>query len=115
MTTNAQIGRRLIPLEQIALIEAFDPSTQTRMKSERPFQARVVMIDRDSVLTEEPVATLAERYGFRMLRKTALQPIRLSTSRSKDSRRARVLSRPNPTGAGSSGAIRAECRRVSFG
>jgi hypothetical protein len=56
-----------VPLEHIALVEPFDPSTQTRMQSERPFQARIVMIDRDSVLTEEALSAFAERHSFRML------------------------------------------------
>ena len=47
MTTNIQIGRRLIPLEHIALIEPFDPSSQPELRSERPFQNRVVLINRE--------------------------------------------------------------------
>ncbi len=56
MTNTVQIGKRLIPVEQIALIEPFEPSEQSNMKSTRPFQTRVVLIDRDSVLTEEALA-----------------------------------------------------------
>ncbi|MEA2879473.1 MAG: hypothetical protein QOF14_4669 [Hyphomicrobiales bacterium] len=67
MTLNVTIGKRIVPVEHIALIEPFDPSTQTRMQSERPFQTRIVMIDRDSILTKEALATFAERYSFRML------------------------------------------------
>jgi hypothetical protein len=36
------------------------------MQSERPFQARVVLIDRESVLTEQAVSAFAEAHGFRM-------------------------------------------------
>jgi hypothetical protein len=67
MTNTLQIGKRLIPLEQIALIEPFEPSEQSAMKSTRPFQTRVVLIDRDSVLTEEALPAFAEKHGFRML------------------------------------------------
>jgi hypothetical protein len=67
MTTTITIGRRLVPLEHIALIEPFDAAAQTRMQSDRPFQARVVMIDRESVLTEEPLAAFAEKHRFRVL------------------------------------------------
>lgn len=67
MTNTVQIGKRLIPVEQIALIEPFEPSEQSTMKSTRPFQTRVVMIDRDSVLTEEALPAFAEKHGFRML------------------------------------------------
>lgn len=65
--TIVTIGRRLIPLEEIALFEPFDPAQQPRMQSDRPFQARIVLTDRESVLSEEAVLALAERYGFRML------------------------------------------------
>src|SRR5262249_35214703 len=61
------IGRRLIPLEHIALIEPLDAASQARLDTERAFQTRVVLIDRDSVLSEEAPAALAEAHGFRML------------------------------------------------
>ena len=67
MTSTIQIGRRLIPIEHIALVEPFDPAAQSRMLTERPFQARVVLLDRDSVLTEEAPAAFAEAHGFRVL------------------------------------------------
>ena len=67
MTNTVQIGKRIIPIEQIALLEPFEPSEKSAMKSTRPFQTRVVLIDRESVLTEEPLAPFAEKQGFRML------------------------------------------------
>jgi hypothetical protein len=67
MTHSINIGRRLVPLEQIALIEPFDPSANPNMKSERPFKARVVLLNRDSILTEEPPELFAEANGFRSL------------------------------------------------
>jgi hypothetical protein len=67
MTSTITVGRRLIPLEHIALIEPFDPATQPKMKSDRPFQARIVLVDRESVLTEEALADFAGRHGFRAL------------------------------------------------
>src|SRR5262249_36336267 len=62
-----KIGKRLIPIEQIALIEPYDPAANPRVKTERQFQARVILIDRDSVLTEEAPEAFAEANGFRML------------------------------------------------
>jgi hypothetical protein len=53
MTTTLTIGRRLVPLEHILLVEPFDPFTQTRMQSDRPFQTRVVLLDRESVLAQD--------------------------------------------------------------
>jgi hypothetical protein len=67
MTHSITIGRRLVPLEKIALIEPFDPAANTNMKSERPFKARIVLLDRDSILTEETPEALAEAHGFRFL------------------------------------------------
>jgi hypothetical protein len=67
MTHSINIGRRLVPLEQIALIEPFDSSANPRMQSERPFKARVVLLNRDSILTEEPPEVFAEANGFRSL------------------------------------------------
>src|SRR5262245_20014588 len=64
MSTTVTIGKRLIPLEHIALLEPFDPATQPKMQSDRPFQTRVVLINRESVLTEEALDAFAERYGF---------------------------------------------------
>jgi hypothetical protein len=66
-TTTLTIGRRFVPLEHIALLEPYTPNEHGRMQSERPFKTRVVLIDRDSVLSEEPLAALAERHAFRML------------------------------------------------
>jgi hypothetical protein len=67
MTTAVTIGKRLVPVAHIALIEPFDPSAHPGMKSDRPFKARVVLIDRQSVLTEEPLESFAAAQGFRFL------------------------------------------------
>ncbi len=62
-----QFGKRLLPVEHIALVEPFDPATQKNMKTERAFQARLVLVDRSSILIEETVANFAAKAGFRML------------------------------------------------
>lgn len=67
MTTTVTVGKRLIPLDHIALVEPFDPALHPGMRTDRPFKARVVLIDRQSVLTEETSAAFAEAQGFRML------------------------------------------------
>lgn len=67
MSDTIQVGRRFVPLEHIVLLEPFDPATQPRMQSEKAFQTRIVLIDRDSVLSEESLAELATRHSFRML------------------------------------------------
>jgi len=65
--TTVIVGKRHVPLEHIALLEPFDPSAQHRIQSERPFKTRIVLIDRDSFLSEEPLPELAVRHAFRML------------------------------------------------
>jgi hypothetical protein len=67
MSKTVTLGRRLVPLEQIALIEPFEPAAHSRMQTDRPFKARVVLLNRDSILTEEPPELFAEAQGFRML------------------------------------------------
>jgi len=61
------IGRSLIPVEHIALVEVYDPTANPRFQTERQFQTRVVLINRESVLTEERWQAFAETHGFRML------------------------------------------------
>jgi hypothetical protein len=67
MTNTVKIGRRLIPVEHIALVEPFDPALAPNLQTERALQARVVLIDRESLLTEESAASFAATRGFRAL------------------------------------------------
>ena len=67
MTDTINIGRRLIPIEHIALVEPFDVAANPNLHTERDFRGRVVLIDRESVLTEETPAIFAEVRGFRLL------------------------------------------------
>jgi hypothetical protein len=46
------LGKRLLRVEQIALVELFDPSSNSDFKPEKEFKARVVLLNRDTVLTE---------------------------------------------------------------
>ncbi len=67
MSDTITIGRRLCPIEQIALIEPFDPAANPRMQSEKAFKSRVVLTDRESVLSETEPFAFAEQHAFRML------------------------------------------------
>jgi hypothetical protein len=67
MPDTVTLGKRLVPVEQIVLIEPFDPSAHPRMQTHRPFRARVVLRNRDSILTEEPPKVFAEAHAFRSL------------------------------------------------
>jgi hypothetical protein len=65
--STVTIGKRLIPVESIALVEPFDPSAHPGMKSDKPFKARVVLLDRQSVLTEQTVEAFAQAHAFLLL------------------------------------------------
>ena len=70
------LGRRLIPTEQIVWVEAFDPESQPDFKSDKPFRSRVVLLNRDTHLSEDAPETLATRLAFRFLAEdqTAFNP-----------------------------------------
>src|ERR1700732_1917852 len=63
------IGRKRFPIEEIALVEPFQPPAEPppRFTSDKEFKARVVLIDRYSVLTEDTVEAFAEANKFRLL------------------------------------------------
>lgn len=67
MTSMFMIGKRLVPAEQVALVEPYDPTENPRFQTVREYQARVVLVDRDSILTEQTVEDFAKDHGFRML------------------------------------------------
>jgi hypothetical protein len=51
----------------VALIEPHDPASNARIRSAREFHARVVMVNRESMLIEETPEAFAEANKFRML------------------------------------------------
>jgi hypothetical protein len=61
------IGKRLVPVEQIAFVEPFDPASNPEFKPEKAFKARVVLLNRDTVLAEFGPQEFADAHGFRML------------------------------------------------
>jgi hypothetical protein len=91
------LGRRLIPIEHIALVEAFDPAANPQFKTGKAFKARVVLINRDSVLTEDTPQAFAQSHGFHMLPDDAVATnpaikfqIEAFTHQAGDGRRRRV-------------------------
>ena len=58
------IGKRLIPANQIALVEPFDPASNPDFKPEKDYKARVILLNRDTVLTETTPQQFAEGNGF---------------------------------------------------
>lgn len=73
------IGKRLIPAEQIALFEPFDPAANPEFKPEKDFKARVVLVNRDTVLIEASPEDFAEEHGFGLLAEdhVAINPLPL--------------------------------------
>jgi hypothetical protein len=65
------IGRKRFPIEEIALVEPFQPPPEppppARFTTDKEFKARVVLINRDSVLTEDTVEAFATAHKFRRL------------------------------------------------
>ena len=43
MTNTITIGKRLIPLEHIALVGPFDPAAHPGMRTDKAFKARVIL------------------------------------------------------------------------
>ena len=66
------IGKRFVPLEEIAFVEPFDPASNPDFKSDKPFKARVVLLNRDTLLTEIAPQEFADQHGFRMLSEDAI-------------------------------------------
>lgn len=60
-------GKRLVPIEQIAFIEVFDPASNPEFKPERDFKGRVVLLNRDTVLTEMTPQDFAAAHNMRLL------------------------------------------------
>ncbi len=65
--TILTIGKRLISLDQIAYVEAFDPAANPEFKPEKDFKARLVLLNRDVVLTENAPKEFSEANGFHLL------------------------------------------------
>ena len=65
--TILTIGKRLISLDQIAYVEPFDPAANPEFKPEKNFQARLVLLNRDVVLSENSPQEFSEANGFHLL------------------------------------------------
>jgi hypothetical protein len=67
MNDVVRVAKRLIPVEQIVLVEPFTSTPNMSMRTARDFKARIVLLDKASVLTEETPDQLATAYSFRMI------------------------------------------------
>jgi ssDNA-binding replication factor A large subunit len=61
------IGRKRIPIEEIALVEPFEPPAEQppRLTSHKDFKARVVLIDRYRTLTRQRTTSTRVRVRAR--------------------------------------------------
>jgi len=61
------IGQEYVPVEQIAYIEPFEPPANGQFKSDKPYKGRVVLLNRESILTEDTPQDFAQANGFRLI------------------------------------------------
>ncbi|MFT3941559.1 hypothetical protein [Rhodopseudomonas sp.] len=76
MTGTLTIGKRLIPLNQLAFVEPYVPTEPSPIQTSRQFQGRAVMVNRDSVLIEDSVTDFAAANRFLLVAEdqTAINP-----------------------------------------
>jgi hypothetical protein len=77
------VGRVLVPVEQIAYVEVFEPSPNGQFKPEKPYKSRVVLLNRETVLREATPQSSRKPTTFACSPKTMSRPIPTSTSGSK--------------------------------
>ncbi|UQR64827.1 hypothetical protein LRP30_05850 [Bradyrhizobium sp. C-145] len=62
----AIVGKRLVSVEQIAFVEPFDPAANPEFKPEKDFRGRIVLLDRDTVLTEQVPEAFASEHELHL-------------------------------------------------
>jgi hypothetical protein len=67
MDNVIRIAKRIIPIEQIALVEPFVAPTDPPLRTDKDFKARIVLLDRVSILSEETPEELANANRFRFV------------------------------------------------
>ena len=60
------IGRRLVPSGQVAFVESFDPAGNPEFKPEKDFKGRVVLLNREIVLTEQTPQEFAAEHELHL-------------------------------------------------
>lgn len=69
MSNLMNVGKRIIPVEHVALIESYILNAESRIRTSREFKSRIVLLNGDSVLSETAPGEMAEVYSFRMMPK----------------------------------------------
>ncbi len=99
------IGKRLVPAEQVAFVEPFDPSSNPEFKPEKDFKGRVVLLNREIVLTEQTPQEFAAEHDLHLFAEDGVPSIGHSTSRSRSLSRRKASSPQSPTRPVSNGTI----------
>jgi hypothetical protein len=60
------VGKRLVPVEQIAFVEPFDPSSNPEFKPEKEYKGRIVLLNRDAILTEQTPEAFATEHELHL-------------------------------------------------
>ncbi|MDA9437017.1 hypothetical protein [Bradyrhizobium sp. CCBAU 51627] len=60
------IGKKLVPVEQVAFVEPFDPAANPEFKPEKDYKGRIVLLNRDIVLTEQTPQEFAAEYELHL-------------------------------------------------
>lgn len=61
------LGKKHVPIEQIVFVEPFDPTANPEFKPQKDFKSRIILLNRERVLTEQTPEAFAEAHGFRLL------------------------------------------------
>ncbi|MGA2998763.1 hypothetical protein [Bradyrhizobium sp.] len=67
MSNVIQVARKILPIEQVVLVEPFVPPSDTPLRTTKEFLSRIVLLDRVSVLSEESPEDLAQSISFRFV------------------------------------------------
>jgi hypothetical protein len=60
------IGKRLVTAGQVAFVEVFDPTSNPEFKPEKDFKGRVVLLNREIVLTEQTPQEFATEHNLHL-------------------------------------------------
>jgi hypothetical protein len=67
MTDTIQVAKRILPVEQIALIEPFVRVEGAELRSTKEFKARIILLNKDSILSLDTPEQLAKAHAFRII------------------------------------------------
>jgi hypothetical protein len=60
------IGKRLVPAEQVAYVKPFDPTSNPEFKAPRDFKGRMVLLNREILLTEQTPQDFAAEHHLHL-------------------------------------------------